>query len=118
MIKTKIKQVSYERLESDPHGYNNTRIGMVADIEKNENPVSVLNELKVLVDGRHDAYREVRESQRKIIVIENRLSHFETNLHQIKLNDDQVESIDKLKKNILDAKIEIQQLHKRINSIM
>jgi len=113
----KIKQVSYERLESDPHGYNNTRIGMIANVDKNENPVTILNELKMLVDGRHNAYREVRESNHKISILENSLFHMKHSLHQIKLDDNQVERIETLNKDISDNEIELQKLKKRIHNI-
>jgi hypothetical protein len=110
----RIKTVTYERLQSDPRGFNNTKIGMSAEIDKNENPIPVLNELKMLVDGRHKAYNEVREAKHKIGVLENSLEFLNDKLLQLKPNEETILKSDKYKVDILKCETDIQKLKKTI----
>lgn len=114
----KVKQVKYERLESDPHGYNNTKIGMIADVDEKDNPTQVLNKLREIVLERHNAYNEVREANIKIKHLGYNLSHIKDSLHQLKIDDDTKLKLDELKENINDHEEQIQKLKHRINTIL
>jgi len=114
----KVKQVKYERLESDPHGYNNTKICMVADLDENDDPIQSLNIIRKAVLERHNAYREIRQVNIEIRIIASKLSHINYSLHQTRIDDETDLKIKNLREEKKDHEDQLTKLKHKIDKLL